>query len=71
MGFKDKLAKLRDDIHQQHPDLKIIYRAADVGKFEEVDAAVESSVQELGGIDILINNVCSSNRQVDKLLTSG
>lgn len=37
----------------------MIYRTADVGNYEEVDAAVDSSVKELGGIDILINNVRS------------
>lgn len=29
----------------------------DVGKHDEVDAAVDSAVREIGGIDILINNV--------------
>jgi NADP-dependent 3-hydroxy acid dehydrogenase YdfG len=53
---EDKLAKLRDDLREQHGDLKIIHRAVDVGKHEEVDAAVDSAVRELGGIDILINN---------------
>lgn len=38
----------------------MIYRTADVGNYEEVDAAVDSSVKELGGIDILINNVRSN-----------
>ncbi|KAJ5712629.1 hypothetical protein N7493_009097 [Penicillium malachiteum] len=52
----DKLAKLRNNLSTQHPNLKITYRAADVGNYEETDAAIESSIQELGRMDILINN---------------
>lgn len=37
---------------------KIIYRTADIGKYEAIDVAVASAVEELGKIDILINNVC-------------
>ena len=36
---------------------KIIYKVADVGDYDAVDAAVASAVEELGRIDILINNV--------------
>lgn len=57
---QDKLSKLTDELSKQHPQIKVIYRTADVGNYEEVDAAVDSSVKELGGIDILINNVRSS-----------
>ncbi|KAJ5195916.1 hypothetical protein N7449_006395 [Penicillium cf. viridicatum] len=57
---EDKLSKLTDELSKQHPQIKVIYRTADVGNYEEVDAAVDSSVKELGGIDILINNVRSN-----------
>ncbi|KAJ5940309.1 hypothetical protein N7516_000477 [Penicillium verrucosum] len=53
---EDKLSKLTDELSKQHPQIKVIYRTADVGNYEEVDAAVDSSVKELGDIDILINN---------------
>ncbi|KAJ5348834.1 hypothetical protein MYU51_007105 [Penicillium brevicompactum] len=53
---EDKLAKLADELNKEYPQIKAIYRAADVGNYEEVDAAVKSSISELGGIDILINN---------------
>jgi NAD(P)-dependent dehydrogenase (short-subunit alcohol dehydrogenase family) len=36
---------------------KIVYKVADVGVYDAVDAAVASAVEELGRIDILINNV--------------
>lgn len=36
---------------------KIIYKVADVGDYDAVDAAVASAVEELGRIDVLINNV--------------
>ncbi|KAJ5956237.1 hypothetical protein N7501_010516 [Penicillium viridicatum] len=53
---EDKLSKLTDELSKQHAQIKVIYRTADVGNYEKVDAAVDSSVKELGGIDILINN---------------
>ncbi|OQE44436.1 hypothetical protein PENCOP_c002G02129 [Penicillium coprophilum] len=53
---EDKLAKLTDELSKQYPQIRVIYRTADVGNYEEVDTAVDSSVKELGGIDILINN---------------
>ncbi|KAJ5239187.1 hypothetical protein N7468_003806 [Penicillium chermesinum] len=53
---EDKLATLTNNLQTQHPNLIIKYRAVDVGNFEQVDAAIESSVQEPGNIDILINN---------------
>ncbi|KAJ5690677.1 hypothetical protein N7462_005069 [Penicillium macrosclerotiorum] len=53
---EDKLARLKDDLSKQYPDLKFIYRGVDIGDYEAVDSAVRSSVQEMGGIDILINN---------------
>ncbi|CAG8059768.1 unnamed protein product [Penicillium salamii] len=53
---EDKLAKLTDELKKQYPQIQVIYRTADVGNYEEVDTAVESSIIEIGGIDILINN---------------
>lgn len=50
--MKDKLAV--------NGGAKVTYRAVDVGNYEEVDAAVKSSIQEAGHIDILINNVSTS-----------
>ncbi|KAJ5584973.1 uncharacterized protein N7459_004773 [Penicillium hispanicum] len=52
----DKLAKLSDELSRQHPTIKSIYRAVDVGRHDEVDAAIASAVDDLGSIDILINN---------------
>jgi NADP-dependent 3-hydroxy acid dehydrogenase YdfG len=43
--------------------VKITYRAVDVGNYEEVDAAVSSSIKEMGDIDILINNVPTHHSQ--------
>ncbi|KAJ5371281.1 uncharacterized protein N7496_007373 [Penicillium cataractarum] len=53
---EDKLAKLKDDLLQQYNNIKVTYRTADVGNHEQVDAAIQSSIEELGPIDILINN---------------
>lgn len=57
-GKQDKLRQLKDKLAVKG-DSKITYRAVDVGKYEDVDAAVSSSIQEMGDIDILINNVSS------------
>lgn len=35
-----------------------MYRTADVGDYDSIDKAIESIVNELGTIDVLINNVC-------------
>lgn len=59
MTTQDKLAKLADDLNKQYPEIKAIYRTADVGNYNEVDTAVESSVKEMGSINVLINNVLS------------
>ncbi|EPS32883.1 hypothetical protein PDE_07844 [Penicillium oxalicum 114-2] len=52
----DKLSNLKDQLVKQHPQIKVIYRAADVGNHEKVDTAIQSAIEELGHIDILVNN---------------
>lgn len=37
--------------------VKIAHRAVDVGNYDQLEAAVSSSIKEVGEIDILINNV--------------
>ncbi|TEA12702.1 NADP-dependent 3-hydroxy acid dehydrogenase [Colletotrichum sidae] len=51
-----KLSSLANKLSLSHSDVKIIYRAADVGNFESVDKAIESAVEAIGQIDILVNN---------------
>jgi NADP-dependent 3-hydroxy acid dehydrogenase YdfG len=59
-NHQDKLSALQQKLKaSSNASSKIIYRTADVGEYEAIDAAVESAVEELGKIDILINNVCS------------
>jgi len=53
---EDKLDTLAQRLSTAYPGTKIIYRAADVGSFGDVDSAVASAVEEIGIIDILINN---------------
>jgi NAD(P)-dependent dehydrogenase (short-subunit alcohol dehydrogenase family) len=48
---------LQEKLQASNAGSKIIYKVADVGDYEAVDAAVASAVEELGKIDILINNV--------------
>lgn len=55
--YQDKLAALQQKLQASNPSTKIIYRAADVGNYEAIDAAVAYAVEQFGKIDILINNV--------------
>jgi short-subunit dehydrogenase len=54
--LQEKLQTLNERLSQT-AQVKTTYRAVDIGDFESV-SAVSSSAQEMGGIDILINNVC-------------
>jgi len=38
-------------------NVKIAHRAVDVGNYDQVEAAVSSSIEEVGEVDILISNV--------------
>ncbi|KAF6794646.1 short chain dehydrogenase reductase family [Colletotrichum sojae] len=51
-----KLGALATKLSMSYSNVKIIYRAADIGDFESVDKAVASAVEAIGQIDILINN---------------
>ncbi|BCR92154.1 uncharacterized protein ACHE_80054A [Aspergillus chevalieri] len=52
---EDKLQNLADKIKKHHA-VKVIYKAVDVQDYTAVEAAVNSSVQELAQVDILVNN---------------
>lgn len=54
---QDKLAALQRKLQTSNSGSKITYRAADVGNYEAIDAAVAYAVEQFGKIDILINNV--------------
>ena len=54
---QNKLATLKRKLESSGAKGKIIYRAADVGEYKIIDQAVASAVEELGTIDILVNNV--------------
>ncbi|KAL3486533.1 NAD(P)-binding protein [Aspergillus germanicus] len=53
---EDKLATLAKKLSTQNPSINAIWRAVDIGDQPAVDAAVGSAINELGPIDILINN---------------
>ncbi|KAK1999222.1 NADP-dependent L-serine/L-allo-threonine dehydrogenase ydfG [Colletotrichum falcatum] len=53
---EDKLDAVAKSLSTAHTGAKIIYRAADVGSFADVDSAVASAVEQIGNIDILVNN---------------
>lgn len=68
---QDKLQQLQEKLSAKN-NVKITYRAVDVGNYEEVDAAVSSSIKEMGDIDILINNVPThySQQKSTNIMTS-
>ncbi|KAL2851323.1 hypothetical protein BJX68DRAFT_275307 [Aspergillus pseudodeflectus] len=53
---EDKLATLAKKLSGQTSSIKITWRAVDIGDQPAVDAAIASTIDELGPIDILINN---------------
>lgn len=52
---EDKLAQLRDHIRKSN-NTKVVIHAVNITSHDHLEAAVRSVVQELGPIDILINN---------------
>lgn len=56
--LQDKLAAIAKRLNDQATEGRCVYRTADVGDYGSIDKAIESLVEELGSIDILINNVC-------------
>jgi NADP-dependent 3-hydroxy acid dehydrogenase YdfG len=65
--LQDKLSSIAKRLNDKQGTGKYIYRAADVGDYESVDGAIQSVSQELGTIDILINNVRKAMRNVTTL----
>ncbi|THX46420.1 NADP-dependent L-serine/L-allo-threonine dehydrogenase ydfG [Aureobasidium pullulans] len=53
---EDKLFKIAAKLNSAHTGAKCIYRTADISDYESVDEAVKSATEELGSVDILINN---------------
>lgn len=49
-------------LSEGHPGIKCIYRSADVSNYDSVEKAVKSVTEELGSVDILVNNVCMIRR---------
>jgi 3-hydroxy acid dehydrogenase/malonic semialdehyde reductase len=54
---QNKLQELTEKLAASRRNQKITYIAVDVGNHEAVDKAVASAVEDVGQIDILINNV--------------
>ncbi|KAL0566601.1 hypothetical protein V5O48_015411 [Marasmius crinis-equi] len=53
---EDKLKDLVQALRSKYPSTTVAYYAVDVGDYEAVDKAVITAVEDLGQIDILINN---------------
>lgn len=53
-----KLAAIAKRLNDQATGGRCVYRTADVGDYGSIDKVIESIVDELGTIDVLINNVC-------------
>ncbi|KAB8207725.1 hypothetical protein BDV34DRAFT_191618 [Aspergillus parasiticus] len=52
---ENKLAQLKEKLSATS-DVKVTYGTVDVGDYASVEAAVSSAIEEMGDIDILINN---------------
>ncbi|KAK9320602.1 hypothetical protein V1517DRAFT_264048, partial [Lipomyces orientalis] len=54
---EEKPTALAKKLTSSHSNCKVVYKAADIADYKAVDDAVSAAVQELGDIDILVNNV--------------
>ena len=74
---QDKLAAIAKRLNDQATGGRCVYRTADVGDYDSIDKAIESIVNELGTIDVLINNVCIgysvpiASRLINELMITG
>jgi 3-hydroxy acid dehydrogenase / malonic semialdehyde reductase len=64
MIVQDKLEALTSKLASSHPNQKFIYRSVDVGDHEAVDKEVASAIDEIGQVDILINNASLVNCRI-------
>lgn len=55
---EDKLDALAKSLRARNSKINVIFRSVDIQNYEAVNAAIESSIAELGDIDFLVNNVC-------------
>ncbi|KAH8435131.1 uncharacterized protein LDX57_012760 [Aspergillus melleus] len=53
---EDKLQTIASAVQKENPSSKVLVKAVDIQSYEAVEAAVKVAVQEVGEIDILINN---------------
>jgi 3-hydroxybutyrate dehydrogenase len=56
-GFGDaqEIAKLQADVAKEF-DVKTIYHGADMSKPAEIEAMMRTAAEQLGGVDVLVNN---------------
>jgi 3-hydroxybutyrate dehydrogenase len=56
-GFGDavEIEKVRRDMEETH-GVKVAYIAADISRYDEVEAMVKTAEKEMGSVDILVNN---------------
>jgi 3-hydroxybutyrate dehydrogenase len=56
-GFGDaqEIAKLQADLSKEF-DVKTIYHGADMSKPAEIEAMMRAAAEQLGGVDVLVNN---------------
>ncbi|KAK1622677.1 NADP-dependent L-serine/L-allo-threonine dehydrogenase ydfG [Colletotrichum phormii] len=52
----ERISRVAKSLSKTNSGIKVTHRAADIGNFDEVDKAIGSAIEEIGDIDILINN---------------
>jgi NAD(P)-dependent dehydrogenase (short-subunit alcohol dehydrogenase family) len=57
---QDALDEVAKEIRAQHPGVQVLAKAANVGDEEQARACVQAAIDQLGSLDVLVNNAGTS-----------
>jgi len=55
-GEEEEITRTRTALEARYPDVKVGYSGADMSKAPEIKQLIETTVEELGGVDVVVNN---------------
>ncbi len=57
---QDALDEVAKEIRAQHPGVQVLAKAANVGDEEQARACIQAAIDQLGSLDVLVNNAGTS-----------